>query len=184
MTLVDRAPGMLNVSRALNPECRHVEGDMRAVRLGTQFDCVFIQDAIAHMMTELELRGAMATAFAHCRPGGAALFAPDYIRENFRSTTQHGGHDGPLRGLRYLEWTWDPDTSDSTYTVDLAYLLREERELVRVEQDRHVLGLFGRADWLRVMTDIGFQSRAMPLLAQRTDAVVSEVFVGRRPGAW
>ena len=27
MTLVDRSPGMLAVSRALNPECEHVEGD-------------------------------------------------------------------------------------------------------------------------------------------------------------
>src|SRR6185295_7097869 len=39
MTLVDRSPGMLAVSRALNPECEHVEGDMRTVRLGREFDC-------------------------------------------------------------------------------------------------------------------------------------------------
>jgi trans-aconitate methyltransferase len=33
MVLVDRAPGMLAVSRALNPECEHVEGDMRTAAL-------------------------------------------------------------------------------------------------------------------------------------------------------
>ena len=38
MVLVDPSPGMLQVSRALNPECEHVEGDMRTVRLGRQFD--------------------------------------------------------------------------------------------------------------------------------------------------
>ena len=38
MTLVDRSPGMLEVSRALNPECDHRVGDMRTVRLGRQFD--------------------------------------------------------------------------------------------------------------------------------------------------
>ena len=27
MVLVDRSPGMMQVSRALNPECEHIEGD-------------------------------------------------------------------------------------------------------------------------------------------------------------
>ena len=34
MTLVDLSPHMLAVSRALNPECEHLEGDIRTVRLG------------------------------------------------------------------------------------------------------------------------------------------------------
>ena len=33
LTLIDRSPQMLAVSRALNPECEHIEGDMRSVRL-------------------------------------------------------------------------------------------------------------------------------------------------------
>jgi trans-aconitate methyltransferase len=47
MTLVDLSPDMLAVSRALNPECEHHEGDMRRVRLGRTFDAVFVHDAIA-----------------------------------------------------------------------------------------------------------------------------------------
>jgi hypothetical protein len=39
--------------------------------------------------------------------------------------TSHGGEDEETRGLRYLEWSWDPDTSDSTYVYYLAYVLRE-----------------------------------------------------------
>ena len=84
----------------------------------------------------------METAFAHCRPGGAALFAPDHLRENFRTGTDYGGHDGDGRAARFLEWTWDPDPLDTTYTVDYAYLLREADGSVRVEHDRHVEGLF------------------------------------------
>jgi SAM-dependent methyltransferase len=87
MVLVDLSPGMLAVSRRLNPECEHVEGDMRTVRLGRQFDCVFVHDAIVYMTTEADLRKAIETAFVHCRPGGAALFAPDHIKENFRPST-------------------------------------------------------------------------------------------------
>ncbi len=47
LTLVDRSPGMLELSRGLNPECEHVEGDMRTVRLGRMFEAVFVHDALA-----------------------------------------------------------------------------------------------------------------------------------------
>jgi len=38
MTLVDQSPQMLEISRKLNPECAHLPGDMRNVRLGRTFD--------------------------------------------------------------------------------------------------------------------------------------------------
>src|SRR3954469_10230569 len=37
LALVEPSAGMLAVSRALNPECEHVQGDMRTVRLGRLF---------------------------------------------------------------------------------------------------------------------------------------------------
>ena len=49
MTLVDQSPEMLAVSRALNPECEHLIGDMRTVRLRRLFDAVFIHDAIMYL---------------------------------------------------------------------------------------------------------------------------------------
>ncbi|HXG65757.1 MAG TPA: class I SAM-dependent methyltransferase, partial [Blastocatellia bacterium] len=108
MTLVDLSPAMLEVSRTINPECEHVQGDMRSVRLGRVFDAVFVHDAVMYMTTEADLRAAMETAFAHCKPGGVALFVPDYVRETFRPVTDCGGHDGKGRSLRYLEWSYDP----------------------------------------------------------------------------
>jgi SAM-dependent methyltransferase len=155
MTLVDSSPDMLIVSRSLNPECEHIQGDMRDIRLGRLFDAVFIEDAISYMTTECDLQSAIETAFVHCRPGGAALFCPDYIRETFRSSTRHGGHDVVGRGMRYLEWNWDPDPTDTTHISDFAY---EEGEM-RCEYDRHVLGLFKCEDWLRVISDVGFRAR-------------------------
>lgn len=179
--LVDRAPGMLDVSRALNPECQHIEGDMRSVRLGRSFDCVFVHDAVVYMTTEEDLRRAIETAFVHCAPGGAALFAPDHVRENFRPSTDHGGHDREPAGLRYLEWTWDPDPGDTSYVVDYAYLLREPDGSVRVEHDRHIEGLFARADWLRLLSDVGFQANVVPFEHSEVEAGTCELFVARRP---
>jgi hypothetical protein len=150
---------MLAVSRVLNPECEHLVGDMRALRLGRAFDGVLVHDAVMYMTTEGDLRRAMETAFLHCRPGGAALFAPDLVRETFRPSTEHGGHDGPERSLRYLEWTYDPDPADTTFVAEIAYLLRERGGPARVEHDRHVLGLFAREDWLRLLGEAGFRPR-------------------------
>jgi SAM-dependent methyltransferase len=181
IALVDRSPAMLQVSRALNPECEHIEGDMRTVRLGRQFDCVFIHDAVAYITTEADLRRTMATAWAHCRPGGAALFAPDHVRESFRESTDHGGRDEGQRGLRYLEWTWDPDPADSSYLVDYAYLLRDGDGAMHVEWDRHVEGLFARADWLRLLSEVGFHPTVVPLDHSEIEPGSHEIFVCKRP---
>src|SRR6202795_1047413 len=77
MTLVDLSPGMLDLSRTLNPEGEHLRGDMRNMGLGRIFYAVFVHDAVMYMTTEDELRQVIDTAFVHCRPGGAALLMPD-----------------------------------------------------------------------------------------------------------
>ena len=181
MVLVDLSPGMLAVSRALNPECEHVIGDMRTTRLDRMFDAVFVHDAVCYMTSESDLRMAIATAFVHCAPGGAALFAPDFVTENFRQSTDHGGSDGESRALRWMEWTWDPDPSDTTYVVDYAYLLRAADGTVRVEHDRHVEGLFGRAEWLRLLSETGFQARSVPFEHSDLEPGSHEVFIATRP---
>ena len=181
IVLVDVSPAMLGVSRTLNPQLEHREGDMRTVRLGRQFDAVFIHDAICYMTTENDLRRAMETAFVHCRPGGVALFAPDYLRENFQPSSEHGGHDAGTRGMRWLGWTWDPDPADTTYFADYAYLMRQADGSMHVEHDRHVEGLFPRDAWMRLLRDVGFEPRVMPLELSEVDTQTLEVFVCGRP---
>ena len=175
MTLVDQSAHMLAVSRQLNPECEHIAGDMRTARLGRLFDAVFIHDAIDYMTTEEDLRQAIETAYIHCQNGGVALFVPDHVRESFVSTTEKGGHDSEDRALRYLEWSYDPDENDTTYIVDFAYLLREGNDDVQVEHDRHICGLFARAEWLRLLSKVGFETRIV------VDEYDREVFVGTKP---
>jgi len=182
MTLTDLSQGMLELSRSLNPECEHIQGDMRTLRLGREFDAVFVHDAVVYMTTEDDLKAAIETAFVHCRRGGAALFAPDHVREKFKPYTDHGGHDGEDgRGLRYLEWAWDPDPSDDTYTVDFAYLLREADGSVRVEKDRHIEGVFSRDTWLRLLTEAGFKAERIAFDHSELDPGSYEIFVARKP---
>ena len=174
MTLVDLSPQMLKVSRRLNPECKHVRGDIRTLRLGRTFDAVFVHDAIAHMTTERDLRAVMVTAYEHCRPGGVALFVPVFVSETFVAGTDEGGGDSPTRRLRFLQWVFDPNPKDTTYHVDFAILLRNKAGEARVVHDRHVLGLFPRARWLRLMRDVGLKATVI------RDDEVREMFLGRR----
>ncbi len=178
MTLVDRAPAMLAVSRRLNPECRHLEGDMRSVRVGGRFDAVFIHDAVDYLVTEDELAATMHTAYVHCRPGGALLVAPDYVHETFRPGVETGGTDEADRGARYLDWSWDPDPSDTTYRNELALVLRDG-ENVRVALDRATCGLFPRSTWLEAIQRAGFAARAIELTLSPSHTSV--VFAGTRP---
>lgn len=177
MTLVDISPGMLEVSRKLNPECEHIEGDMRTIRLGCQFDAVFVHDAIGYMSTEHDLFKAIETAYIHCVPEGVALFAPDHTTQTFESSTSHGGHDLGARSMRYLEWTYDPDPSDNSAISEMVYLLKEG-DRVQSVYDRHIMGLFDHEKWLELLRKAGFESKAIPFEHSEIEPGSRFIFLG------
>jgi trans-aconitate methyltransferase len=180
-TLTDVSEDMLGLSRALNPECEHLVGDMRTLRLNRSFDAVLVHDAVTYMTSEAELAAAARTAFVHTRPGGAALFAPDELRDNFRERTiLLEGQEGE-RALRGLEWTWDPEPSDDTCLAEYALLLREG-DRVQAVHDRHLVGLFSRNTWLRILEEAGYRVELTPRPLDEAGQF-DEVFLCRRPGA-
>jgi hypothetical protein len=136
---------------------------------------VFVHDAICHMTTEPDLRAVMQTAYEHCSPGGVALFVPDFVRETFVAGTDQGGTDSPRRKLRFLQWVFDPDPTDTTYLVDFAILLRNQEGEARVVHDRHLQGLFPRAQWRHLLREVGFRAVVVK------DDEVRDLFLGRRP---
>ncbi len=177
LTLVDLSPGMLEVSCKLNPECEHREGDMRTVRLNRTFDAVFVHDAIMYMATEEDLGAAIATAAEHVTPGGLALFVPDETTENYEPRTDHGGHDGDGRSMRYLEWA--QPAKGNTAEVTMTYVMREGDE-VTIEHDVWTYGLFSRDTWLRLISDAGLEPLSLPFPLSDFD-VEHELFVGLKP---
>jgi SAM-dependent methyltransferase len=178
-TLTDLSPGMQALSRALNPECEHLPGDMRTLRLGRTFDGVMVHDAIAYMTTRADLAAVVATAFAHTRPGGAAVFAPDYVGESFREGSHLYSGDEGGRSLRCVEWVWDPDPADETYLAEYAFLLREHGD-VRAVHDRHVEGLFPRAIWIEILAGAGYRVELFD--RPFDDTTTDSIFLCRRPG--
>jgi len=158
LTLVDRSADMLAVSRRLNPECAHVPGDMRTIRLGRVFDAVLVHDAVDYMTTEADLRQAIETAFAHCRPGGLALFVPDHLADTFRPATgSGGGRDAAGRQASFTEYDWDPAPGDGWIQADYEFVLRAADGRTEVVRESHRLAAFSRAAWLRLLAAVGFR---------------------------
>jgi SAM-dependent methyltransferase len=178
-TLTDISEAMLGLSRELNPECEHSSGDMRTLRLGRTFDAVLVHDAVMYMTTEGDLLAAARTAFEHTRAGGAAVFAPDELRDTFREGTAELGAESGTRALRGLEWKWDADPSDDVYQVDYCFLLRDGARVEAVH-DRHIEGLFTRATWVRVLESAGFTVEAFPR-PRDDEGQTDDVFLCRKP---
>jgi len=185
LTLVDLSEQMLAASRRLNPECEHLRGDMRTIRLGRTFDAVLVHDAVDYMTCEDDLRQVIGTAFAHCRPGGIAVFVPDHVADTFRASGGGGGgSDAAGRQASFREWTWDPDPADDWVRAEYEFVLRDADGTVQVVREAHRLGAFRRDTWLRLLADAGFVPQAAAGAAASGPGARSRtrgnVFIGRR----
>lgn len=162
LTLVDLSEDMLAVSRRLNPACEHIVGDMRTVRLGCTFDAVLVHDAIDYMLTEDDLTAVFSTAAAHLSAGGIFVLLPDHVRETFAPGTGHGGTDtDDGSGIRYLEWTHDPDPTDDEVVTEYGYLVREADGSMSWSAETHRFGLFARQRWMDLLGEAGFEATSL-----------------------
>lgn len=175
MTLTDPSAEMIKLSRTINPDARHLEGDMRTLRLEQTFDAVIAHDAIGYMVTEDDLHAALETAWVHLRPGGAAIFLPDWVTDSFEPHTEHGGGDQGDRGLRFLEWDREIEPDGHTVRTDYIIVTRESGR-VSVEHDVHTLGIFSRDEWTALLEEVGFDVERL------VSAEALDIFIGRRPG--
>jgi SAM-dependent methyltransferase len=149
LTSVDLSPAMLGASRLLNPAVRHLEGDMRSVRLEETFDAVLLPDSVAYLVSDEDVARALFTAVCHLDPGGLVLVQPDYVQESFPGdhTAHHSG--GP--GVDVLEWCRQvgPCALETSYV----FLFAD-----RCERDVHRMGIFPCDFWLEKLKAAGFRA--------------------------
>ena len=176
-TAVDISPGMLKNSTMLNPGVEHIVGDMRTIRVGRMFDAVIVHDAVSYMLNEQDLSQTFQTAREHLQIGGIFVTAPDWLIENFPGiyTSSSTSSDGDTE-LTYFEYSHDPDIFDTTMETYFTYFIKEGSRF-RVEQDRHVTGLFPMKTWTSLMEKTGFEveTRDYPV---HDDLRQSNLFVG------
>ena len=158
----DISPQMIEQAKKLNPDVEFHVGDMRTIRLGRKFSAVLIHDAIDYMLSEDDLLATFTTAASHLYAGGVFITAPDWVRETFHDPFVNTGTntDGTTT-FTLLEYNYDPDPTDTTIECLMWFLIRESGHL-RVETDRHVLGLFPLMTWLRLMEQAGFDVEKIP----------------------
>ena len=158
MTAVDLSPEMLSLSQNLNPGVPHHPGDMRTVRLEQSFAAVAVHDAVCYLLDEADLRATFATARAHLNPGGILLLTPDYLKETFDGPkVLHWICNQSEPNFTVIEYCHDPDPDDSTLESVFFFIIQEESGL-RIEEDRHITGLFPSETWLELLEEEGFEA--------------------------
>ncbi|GGL62749.1 methyltransferase [Wenxinia marina] len=73
VTGVDTAPELLDLFAERLPRAEAIEGDMRRLDLGRQFDAILAWDSFFHL-SAADQRGMFATFAAHAAPGAALMF--------------------------------------------------------------------------------------------------------------
>ncbi|MBE0433833.1 hypothetical protein IBX73_10275 [candidate division WOR-3 bacterium] len=116
-----------------------------------------------YMTTQRDLLKAFRTAHAHLRPGGCVLVVPDHFKETFKPAVELHGHDAGKRGIRYVEWRIDPNPRDMTFESHFTYIMRDASNRFSIKYDRHIMGLFPKATWIRLLKQAGFMVTVLPL---------------------
>ena len=89
---------------------------------------------------------------------------PDSIKETFQQNqtcvSQADSSAKPDNlDVVFVENCYDPDPADDQYEATLVYLIRKDGKL-RVETDRHILGLFTLDKWHENLRKAGFSVHA------------------------
>ena len=179
LTLTDLSPDMLDLSRTINPELEHIQGDMRTLRLGREFDAVFVHDAVVYMTTEEDLKRGDRDRL---RPHSAAA-APPCSRRT-RSARTFAPYDGQRRTRRRrrprpplprVELRPRPDRRHLHRRLRLP-TPRGRRFRARRPRPPHD-GLFSRDTWLRLLARPASRPESVPFDHSELDPGSYEVFI-------
>ena len=163
--VVDPSEKMLANCKRLNPTVEQHIGEMQTVRLDSdeEFDAVLIHDAVCYLKSEDEIRATLDTARAHLRQGGVLIMAPDWYTETYPGTRLDAGIRRDVSPeFASIEYDHDPDPDDTTLESVFIYIIKNADGSVRVEEDRHITGIFPIGVWLRLMEQAGFRAKRLP----------------------
>jgi SAM-dependent methyltransferase len=156
VTGIDTSESMLKLARDLNPEVSYIKGDMRNLHIDGVFDAVTIFDSINSMLTENDLAAVFTTAYIYLKPGGVMLTMAEMTKDNFHQNRMfHSTHEKDDIEITLIENYFDSNPGDSICEMTLVFLIRQGGRL-RIENDRHLVGLFRQRAWLDTLVKTGF----------------------------
>jgi SAM-dependent methyltransferase len=158
---LDIDPGMLDQARRRLPDVELVEGDMRTVRLGRQFDAVIcLFSSIGYMRSPEELTEAARTMAEHLGPGGV-LIVDGWVRPDnwfdpgiIHSETARTDSMIVVRSSR-------SERRGNKTLLEMHHLVTT---LQRIDHfvDHHELTLFSANEYERAFTDAGLTVEVIP----------------------
>lgn len=161
--VVDLSEEMLLNCKSLNPTVEQHIGSMLDVRLNKKFDAVLIHDAVCYLLSEDDINATIATARAHLRDGGVLIMAPDWFTETYPGSQLDAGiRKDVTPEFASIEYDHDPDPNDDTVESVFIYIIKNPDGSVRVEEDRHITGIFSIQTWLGLMEQAGFRAKRLP----------------------
>ena len=90
------------------------------------------------------------------------ITVPDWFRETFKGTSvDHRTRTKGGKELTYVQYVTDPDPADTTIETIFIYIIKEGGQ-IKIEQDRHITGLFSLETWLELLAQAGFETEARP----------------------
>jgi ubiquinone/menaquinone biosynthesis C-methylase UbiE len=144
---------MLKVARKKQPEIPFLEGDMRSLELGRQFDavtCLF--SAIGYMKTKTDLRKAVKSMSRHLLPGGVLLVEPWFSQEQWNvgrvSMNQAEMPDKKIVRMSLAR------KRGNVSVIEFQYLIGTSRGIEHLTEYLE-LGLFDQKDYLDAFTRVG-----------------------------
>ena len=170
VTGIDTSESMLKLARNLNPEVSYIKGDMRNLQIEGVFDAVTVFDSINSMLTENDLAAVFTTAYIYLRPGGVMLTMVEMTKENFHQNRMLcSTHVKDDIEITFMENYFDSNPGDTICEMTLVFLIRQRGRL-KIENDRHLIGLFRKRTWLDTLAKAGFD-----VLEEQYKPVDSEV---------
>ena len=155
VTGVDLSSKMLEQAKKINPEVEYILGDMRTVDLHKQFDAVVIPDgSLGYMLSEEDLKLALANADRHLRPGGVLLFTISTKEEFQDNNFVYIGSKDDIQ-ITVFENNYLLKNQPHLYQATMFYLIHNQ-EKSKTYIDQHTLGLFELAKWRELLSELKY----------------------------
>ena len=150
---IDIDPRLLDIARSRLAGVPLALADMVQFSLGRRFDavtCLF--SSIGYVETLPRLRSAVASMAAHLNPGGVLVVEPwvladDWLEGNIVAETADDGSEKLVRVIAGYR--------DGAVSVLPIHYVHARPGRIDTADERHVLGLFGRDDYLDAFTAAG-----------------------------
>jgi len=160
---IDGGKKMLELAKRRNPELEYHQADMRTFQLNRKFDLVMAMDMIMYNLTYPDLKKTLQNFSNHLKVGGLLLFYVENLKDKFeQNKTRFKKHKKGNIEIVLIENDYDPNPDDTEFECHLIFLIRKDGQ-IKIEVDKHHMGLFELNRILQILKDLNFKTHLYEL---------------------